>query len=260
MNLNDFSVEIYKRYGPVTRARNCFLYTKKGSRLTDLYQENGRAILGWHGGNAFTHLKNTLSRGQTGSFICEEKSRVQKAVSNLLFSERNIFYYSTFNDAIKNASQIQNAKIIAYTPWLDTNVVWNDFDCIILEPPLPWTQNIYILAVKSDIKIENHINSIKIPFALENAVAKSFYNLIKEIQVREEKNWFIYDTILTKYFTRKGPYLTPKIPEKKYDEFLLHCLDCGIILNPDYNRKSIIPYGADKGVFTKLKNNPFNFV
>ena len=65
MTVTELSQQIYKRYGPVTRARGCFLYTKKGKRLTDLYQEDGRAILGWEGGSAFTHLKNVLSRGQT---------------------------------------------------------------------------------------------------------------------------------------------------------------------------------------------------
>ena len=56
----DLFKELYNRYGAVTRARGCFLYTKKGVRLTDLYQEGGRAILGWEGGNAFTHLKKYI--------------------------------------------------------------------------------------------------------------------------------------------------------------------------------------------------------
>ena len=39
--------ELNLRYGPVLRARKCFLYTKKGIRITDMFQENGKAILGW---------------------------------------------------------------------------------------------------------------------------------------------------------------------------------------------------------------------
>ena len=84
MNKSELYNELYNRYGAVRRARGCFLYTKKGTRVTDLYQEGGRAILGWEGGNAFTMFKNVLSRGQTGSFICEDSpfSRLQKAVSD----------------------------------------------------------------------------------------------------------------------------------------------------------------------------------
>ena len=75
---------------------------------------------------------------------------------------------------------------------------------------------------------------------------------------RKETDWFIYDSILTKYWTRKGPYLFPKIPQEDYDRFVLHCLSLGIIINPNYDSPSIVPFGADKGVFTKLKNTPFN--
>ena len=35
--------ELNLRYGPVLRARKCFLYTKKGVRVTDMFQENGKA-------------------------------------------------------------------------------------------------------------------------------------------------------------------------------------------------------------------------
>ena len=81
----------------------------------------------------------------------------------------------------------------------------------------------------------------------------------QRLQEREEKDWFIYDPVLTKYFERKGPYLRPKMPEQVYDKFILHCLDLGIAFNPNYNECSIIPFGADRGTFTGLKNTPFAF-
>ena len=95
MNKSELFTELYKRYGAVTHARGPFFYTKKGVRVTDLYQEAGRAILGWEGGSAFTMFKNVLSRGQTGSFICEDcpEQRKKKAVSELLASDRTIFCF-----------------------------------------------------------------------------------------------------------------------------------------------------------------------
>lgn len=42
--LND---AIAERFGFVRRARGPFLYTQKGVRLTDLYRDAGRAVLGW---------------------------------------------------------------------------------------------------------------------------------------------------------------------------------------------------------------------
>ena len=53
-NIEYLAKEINSRYGNIKRARNCFLYTARGVRLTDMYQEGGRAILGWGGGSAFT--------------------------------------------------------------------------------------------------------------------------------------------------------------------------------------------------------------
>jgi len=257
MKTSEFAEELYKRYGAVTRAKNCFLYTKKGVRITDLFQENGRAILGWEGGSAFTHLKNVLSRGQTGSFICEDVSRVAKAVSLLLNSERKIFYFNSKADALKAATTIAPESTSTYKPWTAESVNWEDVSCVVMAPPVPWTDTIYLLAVK-DSK-ETPAGTIKLPYAMEAAITRAIYNLIDAIKTRAEKDWFIYDPILTKYFERKGPYLYSKVPAEKYDNFVLHCLDLGIAINPDFNNPSIIPFGADKGVFTKLKNSPFDF-
>ena len=77
------SKQIYSRYGDVKRARSCFLYTEKGVRLTDLYQCDSRAILGWEGGKARLALKNTIERGQTGSFFTHFSHQLEKAVCEL---------------------------------------------------------------------------------------------------------------------------------------------------------------------------------
>ena len=110
MNKSELFRELFNRYGAVRRARGCFLYTKKGVRVTDLYQEAGRAILGWEGGSAFTMFKNVLSRGQTGSFICEEAplTRLQKAISELFTSQCTIFCFSSM---FFNVSTLQQKKI-----------------------------------------------------------------------------------------------------------------------------------------------------
>lgn len=272
MTTTELSKLIYSKYGMVTRARNCYLYTKKGIRLTDLFQENGRAILGWHGGSAFTFLKNTLSKGLTGSFICEDKSRLDKAITKLFDNEtknnsRTVFAFSSKAEALKAGLMFSSQNTSVYSPWNQANIDYSKVDSIVMQPPLPWTQTIFLTAVKSSLINANNLsdnkielsNTISIPFALETAITKSIYNLISEIPLRQEKDWFIYDPVLTKYWTRKGPYLYPKMSEEKYNDFVTHCLECELIINPNYHMPSLIPFGADKGVFTKLKNNPFSF-
>lgn len=263
MTIQDFSQELFTLYGPVTRARNCFLYTKKGVRITDLYQENGRAILGWDGGSSFTHLKNVLSRGQTGSFICEETSRLSKAIDSLFCTQRIVFFFADRNAALKAGLSISPENTSFYKPWCDIKKAWSEIDAIILEPPLPWTQSIFILAVKEDLVLQasklKFEGQIFLPFALQAAITRSIYNLLEALQFRQEKDWFIYDSVLTKYFKRTGPYLESLVPQEKYDAFVLHCLKLGIAINPDFTRNSIVPFGADKGVFTVLKNSPFDY-
>jgi hypothetical protein len=264
MTKSDFYNELYKHFGPVTRARGCFLYTKKGVRVTDLFQENGRAILGWEGGSAFTHFKNVLSRGQTGSFITEDQnhpSRLTRAISELTDSERCVFAFSDKMSALKVGLAISSESTTFYKPWAEEQNV-SEADCALIVPPLPWTDTIYLLAVKKEKCPPSAAplpGSITLPFALETAITRAIYNLIAALQERQEKDWFIYDTVLTKYWERRGPYLYPKVPAEHYDNFVLHCLKLGIAINPDHNGTSLVPFGADRGVFTKLKNTPFEY-
>ena len=243
--------ELYARYGFVTRARNCFLYTHKGQRLTDLYLENGRAILGWDGKNASTFFKNMINKGLTGSFICEDKPRLDKAVSKLLGKDYHVSFHINKSDAVKAALSSGAKNIVSYKPWNKEQEDLSKADAVIIIPPFPWGGDIFILASSGVGEL------VEPPFALQTALTRSIYNLIEELPLRQEKDWFIYDTILTKYWDRKGPYLYPKISENKYDAFVKHCLDCNLVINPSYAEASIVPFAADKGVFTKLKNNPF---
>ena len=268
LELKNFSKEVFSRYGTIKRARKCFLYTEKGIRLTDLYQEGGRAILGW-GGSAFTVFKNVLERGITGSFLTDfsspngrERSQLERAISKLFDDERKVFVFSTKQAALKAAISISAESTSIFRPWNPVEVNWQNVDCIIFEPTFPWTSDIFILAVKNfciqpNLKENEFENETFLSAPLCAALTRSVYDLIKAFNEREEKHWFIYDQIIMRYWKRKGPYLFPKIPESKYSDFVLHCLDCHLVISPDFNQPSIVPFGADKGNFTLLKNNPF---
>ena len=252
---------LYEKYGTVTRARGCFLYTKKCIRLTDMFLENGRAILGWDGKNSTTFFKNFLNKGLTGSFLCEDKPRIDKAVSALVGKDCHALFYSSKKDAVNAAVSLGAKNIVSYKPWNKEQEAPANADAVIIVPPFPWGEEIFILAVTlaaAPEALEGLEGQLSVPFPLQTALTRSIYNLIAQLDERTEKDWFIYDPVVTKYWTRKGPYLFPKISENRYEDFVKHCLDCEIVINPCYNEPSIIPFGADKGVFAKLKNNPFD--
>lgn len=257
----EYYSEIYNRFGPISRARGNFLYTKNGGRLTDMYLENGRAILGWGNDNgengtaSFLKLKNIINRGLTGSFKTSFSNQLNKALSDLLNANCVAHVFFDKEKAEQVALSI-SSRLVTYVPWkglISEDEVVFDFECVLITPPLPWTDNLYILALRNDI-VPLFISQ-KISGAMEAAIARSIYDLINELDNRSEKKWFLYDNILKDYFLRKGPYLYPKIPQEKYDDFVKHCMDCNLLISPDFNIPSIVPYGANKGIFTLLKNN-----
>ena len=170
-------------------------------------------------------------------------------------------------DALKKGLAVSKDGTFVYRPWGGQGLDFQKADCVLIAPPLAWAQNLWVLALKQDIVLkksdvlkENETvagSSLFIPAALEAALTRSFYDLIKALQVREEKDWFKYDKILSEYWTRKGPWLFPKVPEEKYADFMQHCLDCELVISPFYSVPSLVPFGADSGVFKKLEKNPF---
>ena len=224
------------------------MYTQKNVRLTDLNQEGGRAILGWDS-SAYTVFKNILSKGLAGSFETAHFARLQKALSELLKSERKIILFSSKRAAMEAALLLDANSASVYKPFIgvDYSAVKN----VIVAPPLPWTNNFWVLAASGGLD-PAILPSEKFPPALLAAAARSVYDLIAALKERQEKDFFIYDKILTKFFERRSCWLRPKVPQEKYDAFVLACLDAGVAINPDYNADSIVPYGADKGVLKKM--------
>lgn len=270
--IKNLAEHIYSRFGAVKRARGCFLYTEKGVRLTDMYQEGGRAILGWGGNGAFTVFKNVLERGITGRFCTPfslnngtKRSQLSRAVSELFSGSRTALVFSTKAAALNVAVRISAESTCFYRPWNPQDRAWAGIDCIVFAPPLPWGDELYILAVKDDCpgaeilkRAENSFDGERfVPPPLCAAVVRSIYDLKKAVPSREEKDWFIYDTVFSRYWTRNGPYLFPTVPESSYTAFVLHCLDCRLVISPTYHEPSIVPFGADKGNFSLLKKNCF---
>ena len=134
MKAEEFYSEIKKRYGIVTRARGPFLYTQKNVRLTDLFQEGGRAILGWDA-SAYTVFKNVLSKGLSGSFDTVHRARLQKAVSELLKSERKVFLFSHKKAAMEAALSLDPQSSSVYKPFSGAD--YSSIKNVIIAPPLP---------------------------------------------------------------------------------------------------------------------------
>jgi len=297
--------EIAERYGMVLRARGCYIYTRSGTRIIDMFQEAGRAILGWgNSSKAMLEFKNTMNKGLTGSFITDYTYRLEKAIKALLPEYKHVRWYSSLYTAqqalskyfnidteiklgehpILNSITEINPEIqdLAFDDWLLVNGVprwrpWLDEawfcsdqnipervlelnekaqDAIVVVPPLAWARTYYIIAFNDTDDRKIPASDVLLP-PIMAATSRAIYDLIAELPRRSEKNWNLFDSIVKKYWERKGPYLLPIIPKEKYKQFFTHCLNCGIIISPNYSTPSIIPFDVNLGDFNKLKNNPF---
>lgn len=271
--------ELYKRYDIVKRGRGPFLYTQRNVRLTDMYQEDGRAILGWGGGSAFTMMKNAIEPGATGSYITRFRGRLAKAVNALLKTfdaadgGRAVFAFNRADDAAAAAHDMCGDDMIVWKPWAGLDSLASGKRCFMFAPTFPWADEITLLAVRGLPAPEPAEGApsgppasaapalppraVRLAPPIEAGVTRSIYNLIAAFKERGEAGWRLYDKYIAPYWERRGPYLTCRVAREDYDAFFLHCLDLGIVINPDPAGESIVPFGADAGVLRILSRRPF---
>lgn len=279
------SGELAKRYGFVRRARGCYLYTEKGVRLTDCFLDGGRALLGWDGGKARTAFKDTLERGATGSYDAGMTSRAVTAVKKLLPAEYSIIRFysrerarlidlkSAFSFTAKGAP-VQLSKAVTVLPFLDitattqpkvtgydsvtvvhpeTGAFASQPDVVRLVAPFPWAGAPDVYAFRAPLFEDGALpESDVMPSALLAAFARAFADLKLALGERTEADFASFTRQLSSAFERKACYLYPKVTREAYPAFVLACLDRGVVISPDYDQPSVVPYKANAGDLKKI--------
>ncbi|GMO56445.1 MAG: hypothetical protein Ta2A_01640 [Treponemataceae bacterium] len=268
MSYEPYPKAIEAQYGPIKRARFCYLYTQRGKRLVDMYQEAGKAVLGWNFGSSRTYFKNTLNRGAGGSFETGEKTRLKKAVKMLfrqIEHEGESGAEYDFSECFSgDEAQYIEKNYSQWRPW--------DTDCkttahadgagglpekIFFLPPFPLASDLIIFAAKKSALDETEsakINDLAqrsaapvVPACVLAGITRSIYDLALVYHKRTENEWKIYDTIFSQFWTRRGAWLFPKMDSGCYALFAERALDAGIIVSPDYSTPSVVPWSADLG-------------
>ena len=245
--------EIESIYGFVRRARFCYLYTQSGKRLTDMYLEAGRAILGWRGLSSALAFKNVFARGVTGTFCSEEARRLKQAVKKLFGGAATVRWYADEKAAafLELARQKeQGGDFCLWKPWALCETRHRGF---LFLPPFPLAHNTVIFAAREDACAPPKMPASDIvPPCVLAGMTRSVYDLIAEIPRRPEKTWAAHDSALLAFWERRGAYLFPKIPRDSYGAFAAVCLQAGLVISPDYDIPSIVPWSADRGDVSAL--------
>lgn len=271
--------EIKKRYGNVKRARGIYLYTEKSVRLTDCFLDGGRGILGHGGGKAKTAFKDCFERGANGFYDSGLLPAFEKSVKKLLPAEyTEIRLYSEKTAAMLGGTSVsldgasEKANPVLWRPWLDfagkiteqpngypkIQVVYNTnevFPAVVkILPPFTYATDICVYAFSE--KFYKNLAELPqndvVPSPLLAAYTRSFYDLLNSFSLFTEKDFKANSKALEPFFTRNQCYLFPKIPETQYKDFVLKCLEAGIVISPDYNEPSIIPWRANPGDIKKI--------
>ena len=272
--------EIKKRYGNVKRARGIYLYTEKSVRLTDCFLDGGRAILGHGGGKAKTAFKDCFERGANGFYDSGLLPAFEKAVKQLLprnFTTIRLYTEKTAAPlegiSFSLESSREKAEPVLWRPWLEISgksteqptgypkiqIVHNvdgDFPAIVkIVPPFPYATELCVYAfstVCGEEMLQNLPKNDIVPAPLLAAFTRRFYDLKIALGTYTENDFKANSNVFEPFFIRNQCYLFPKLSEEKYKDFVLKCLDIGIVISPDYNVPSIMPWRANPGDLKKI--------
>ena len=169
-------------------------------------------------------------------------------------------------------SSPKKTEPVLWRPWLDfagkiteqptgypkIQVVYNTnevFPAVVkILPPFTYATDIcvYAFSEKSYKNLAELPQNDAVPSPLLAAYTRSFYDLLNSFSLFTENHFKANSKALEPFFTRNQCYLFPKIPETQYKDFVLKCLDAGIVISPDYNEPSIMPWRANPGDIKKI--------
>ncbi|MDR2517836.1 MAG: hypothetical protein LBD13_00290 [Spirochaetaceae bacterium] len=259
----------------VLRARDFRLYTERGKRLVDLWQDGGAAVLGHTPKGALKTLKNEAARGLLSPFPHPAEGRLFKALS-ALFPDKAFRAYADESALCRAAAQ---AGFALSPPFADPSLgqrgplcLWRPFledpeDAIedtaedttkdtieeagrLLIPVLPSALAPKVLVIPRRFEAAFPPAPLLPPVILA-AAARSAYALSAAGRGRFAAPQLIR---AAPRWRRRGIYLSPAAPltEEAYTAVFLQFLDAGFLLPPVKALPLILPAALSPGEAAQL--------
>jgi hypothetical protein len=258
----------------VRRARGFRLYTEDGRRLTDLWQYDGRAVLGHTPSRVLGELKNAASRGLFAPFPGCYEDRLVKALSRI-FPGRAVRFYASdaslrgalaragydgavpFPDPAFPPPRSASAPPLSGKPF---PVLWRPFleagpggdsgpdaEAPLMVPALPLplagVPRVLILDKTLEAAFPVSGQDLVSPVVLA-AAARSVWDLAAALQERDVRRFPRIRKALGKSpWRRRGVYLTRTIDagEEEYAALFRRFLEKGFLLPPSPRSPLILP-------------------
>ena len=219
-------------------------------------------------------VKQLLPRNFTTIRLYTEKTAAPlEGISYSLESSREKAGAALEQTSFSLESSQKKAEPVLWRPWLEISgksteqptgypkiqIVHNvegDFPAIVkIVPPFPYATELCVYAFSTacgEEMLQNLPKNDIVPAPLLAAFTRGFYDLKIALGTYTENDFKANSKVFEPFFIRNQCYLFPKIPEEKYKDFVLKCLDIGIVISPDYNVPSIMPWRANSGDLKKI--------
>lgn len=236
---------------PIRRARGWRLYAEDGRRFLDLWQDDGRGILGAKGTGIGTLAKAGVDRGLASPLPSVWSERLRKEV---------LRQYPEWQDA-RFFPDEGGARAWLSSHGLASPVLWpfQDFrretlagaEAAILRLPCPRALSPGLVLLKEGPGRALPQGPLVPPLLLSTA-AKALGEFRGFLQSYTEAHWKKADRRLSSLMERHGPWLYPRCAPSDYPGLFRAALSAGVLLSPSHDLPSLVPGDFDDGEIAPL--------
>lgn len=230
------------RLSMIRRARGFHLYTTSGKRYLDLWQADGRAILGHRRTKVDAAFTEALSQGLAAPLPSKHLRRLESALRGL-FPEHPILWLVAEGGA--NDGPVGEGPERVWRPFLPAERDRETRGSAAVEPVLPYplapTPRLVCargdLGLSGSTKLETQV-SPPVLAGLARAASDLETALLQPLPRSYER---APELISEELFQVEGPYLSFRGSETEYERLFDRCLEKGVVLNPRHDLPSIVP-------------------
>ena len=255
-----FDRELLRLVPRVLRARDFHLYIEGGKRLTDLWRQGGKALLGHKRPRVVGELKNAAERGLFCALPHPLEKRFLKALAGL-FPDRAFRLFlneGSMHRALGKAGVSGNVPL--WRPFLEKVTV------TFFTPVLPWSLGPEVLVLEKSLDASFPPGDL-IPPVLLAAAARALYDLAAVLKENKIPRYPKIEKALSQshgsgtggassggsgVWRRQGIYLTTELNKTNYAELFKKFLEGGFLIPPSSEEPAILPFTMSQGEEAKL--------
>ena len=237
--------ELLRLVPGVLRARDFHLYLEGGKRLTDLWRQGGRALLGHKRPRVVNELKNAAERGLFSALPHPLEKRFLKALAGFFPGRAFRLYLNegSMYRALETAGVSGNVPL--WRPFLEKVTV------TFFTPVLPWSPGPEVLVLEKSLDASFPPGDL-IPPVLLAVAARALYDLAAVLKENKIPRYPKIEKALGPVWRRQGVYLTTDANGAQYTAMFKKFLEGGFLIPPSAEEPAILPFVMSQGEEAKL--------